>query len=251
MDKQNGNEQMSKFAVIGAGTIGGILARKLAAQGHSVKIANSKDPSTLMDFDAKGVTPAWAAEALVDADVAILSLPQSAVGSLSENVLYALSRVPIVVETGNYYPDRDGRIEEIENGLTDSEWVSAQIGRSVFKAFNNIGAMSLLSRSEAAGAEGRIALSVAGPAGPEKQQMMILVDQLGFDPVDGGELKDSWRQQPGSPAYCADLTATELSNRIRQATAVDIPKFHSIRDKTEAVAGSEKQRRFIANGLLR
>lgn len=242
---------MNKFAVIGAGTIGGILARKLGGLGHTVSIANSKAPSSLMGFDAVGVTPAWAAEALVGVDVAILCLSQSAVALLSEHVLAELRKVPIVIETGNYYPIRDGRIDAIEEGLADSEWVSAQIGRPVFKAFNSIGALSLLTKGRAAGAEGRVALSVAGPEGTDKQHVMVLVDQLGFDPVDGGELSGSWRQQPGTPAYCADLTAADVSSQIAQARKADVIGYHAKRDTQDPVAGGAMQRQLIANGRLR
>jgi predicted dinucleotide-binding enzyme len=239
------------IAVIGAGTIGGILARKLAALGHSVRIANSKAPSTLTGFDAVGVTPAWAAEALDGADIAILCLPQAAVARLSSDVRAALHHVPIVIETGNYYPDRDGRIDAIEEGLTDSEWVSTQIGRPVFKAFNNIGAMSLLTKGTNPGAEGRIGLSVAGPAGTDKQRVMTLVNHLGFDPVDGGELKDSWRQQPGTPAYCADLAAADLRDQIEQATEAQLPSYHANRDRQDPIGGTAKQHALITNGRLR
>lgn len=241
---------METIAVIGAGTIGGILARKLAAAGHAVRIANSKAPSTLMDFGADGVTPAWAVDALVGADIAILALPQAAVARLSPEVRAGLGGVAIVIETGNYYPVRDGRIDAIEAGLTDSEWVSAQLERPVFKAFNNIGAMSLLTKGTPTGAEHRVGLSVAGVAGPGKQRVMALVDQLGFDPIDGGDLQDSWRQQPGTPAYCADLTAAELRDRIEQATQADRPDFHANRDRQDAVGGAAKQRELIVSGRL-
>lgn len=239
---------MNKFAVIGAGTIGGILARKIAGLGHTVSIANSKAPSSLLEFEAVGVTPAWAAEALVGVDAAILSIPQAAVARLPEPVLVALRKVPIVIETGNYYPVRDGRIAAIEEGLADSEWVATQISRPVFKAFNNIGAVSLLTKGLAAGIEGRVALSVAGPAGEDKQRVMVLVDHLGFDPVDGGDLDASWRQQPGTPAYCADLTAGDLRDRLAQATTANYGEYHANRDRQDPVGGSAMQRQLIANG---
>jgi predicted dinucleotide-binding enzyme len=193
----------------------------------------------------------WAAHALEGADVSILCLPQAAVARLSADVLQALSKVPIVVETGNYYPDRDGQIEAIEEGLTDSEWVEAQIGRTVFKAFNNIGAVSLLTKGRPAGSAQRIALSVAGASGDDKQYVMALVDQVGFDPVDGGTVAESWRQQPGTPAYCADLTTSDLSNSIKQASLADLATYHAKRDKTDSVAGTQMQRCIIVNGAFR
>ena len=111
--------------------------------------------------------------------------------------------------------------------------------------------MSLLTKSKNAGAEGRLGLSVAGPAGPGKEAVMALVNDLGFDPVDGGELKDSWRQQPGTPAYCADLTAADLRDQIEQTAAADIPTHHANRDSQDPVAGTARQHALIANGRLR
>ena len=242
---------MNKFAVIGAGTIGGILARKIAGLGHTVSIANSRAPSSLREFEALGVAPAWAAQAPIGVDAAILSIPQSAVARLPEPVLIALRGVPIIIDTGNYYPVRDGRIAAIEEGLTDSEWVATQIGRPVFKAFNNIGAVSLLTKDLAAGMEGRVALSVAGPAGADKQRVMVLVDQLGFDPVDGGDLRSSWRQQPGTRAYCADLTAGNLRDQLAKATEANFAEYHANRDRQDPLGGSAKQRQLIANGQFR
>jgi predicted dinucleotide-binding enzyme len=242
---------VNKFAVIGAGTIGGILARKIAGLGHTVSIANSKAPSSLLQFEEIGVTPAWAAEALVGVDAAILSIPQSAVARLPEPVLAAFRDVPIVIDTGNYYPVRDGRIVAIEEGLADSQWVAAQIGRPVFKVFNNIGAVSLLTKGLAIGKEGRMALSVAGPAVADKWHVMALVDQLGFDPVDGGDLSASWRQQPGTPAYCADLTAADLRDQLAKATEANVAEYHANRDRQDPLGGSAKQRHLIADGQFR
>ncbi|MDN5807070.1 NADPH-dependent F420 reductase [Brevibacterium sp.] len=241
---------MSRIGIIGAGTIGGILARKLGSVGHEVRIANSKDPSTLEDFDAPGVTPKWAAEAVDGVDIAILSLPQAAISNLSEEVLGALSDVPIVVDTGNYYPARDGRISALDDGTTDSAWVAENLGRPVFKAFNNIGGMSLLTKGTESGADNRVALSVAGSNGSAKQTVLTLIDEVGFDPVDGGSLDDSWRQQPGTPAYCADLSAEELRGAIDGASESETPKYHANRDQQDPVGGTEYMHRLIRHGQM-
>jgi len=238
---------MSSFGIIGAGLIGSTLARKLAGLGHDVRIANSKAPSTLIGFDEPLITPAWAADAIHGVDIAILSVPQNTVAHFADEVLAGLSQARIVIDTGNYYPSRDGRINAIDEGLTDSEWVATQLGRPVFKAFNNITALSLLNRSCAAGTANRIALSVAGPAGMDKQRVMSLVDELGFSPIDAGELSNSWRQQPGTPAFCKDLTATELSKEIAGASEKNFAQYHARRDATDTVAGSTRQRQVMAN----
>jgi len=116
-----------------------------------------------------------------------------------------------VIDTNNYYPQRDGRIPELESGeLTESEWVQRHLGRPVVKVFNNIYADHLLNNGRPAGTPGRIGLPVAGDDGAAKRAVMRLVEELGFDAVDGGRLSESWRQQPGSPSYCTDQTADQL-----------------------------------------
>jgi predicted dinucleotide-binding enzyme len=124
----------------------------------------------------------------------------------------------VVVDTGNYYPQqRDGRIDAIEDGTTESRWVSEQLGRPVIKAFNNIYARHLLERGKPKGTPGRIALPVAGDDWRAKDVVIRLVDQLGFDGVDAGTLDESWRQQPGTPVYGTDLDADGVRKALKQA----------------------------------
>ena len=101
--------------------------------------------------------------------------------------------------------------------MLDSQWVAQQIGRPVVKAFNNIFAKSLLERGVPKGTAGRLALSVAGDSPGARAAVLRLVDDLGFDPVDAGELDNSWRQQTGTPAYCQDLDATALRRALAEA----------------------------------
>lgn len=241
---------MSRIGIIGAGNIGGILARKLGSVGHEVRIANSKSPSTLADFDAVGVIPKWAVDAVDGVDIAILSLPQAAISNLSDEVLAALGEVPIVIDTGNYYPARDGRIPELDERAVDSVWVAQELGRPVFKAFNNIGGTSLLAKGSRSADDNRVALSVAGSDGADKQTVLDLIHEVGFDPVDGGTLGDSWRQQPGTPAYCADLTAEELRDAIDGASETDTPEYHANRDRQDPVGGTEYMHGIIRHGKL-
>jgi predicted dinucleotide-binding enzyme len=138
----------------------------------------------------------------------IIAIPTKAMVNLPIEIL-STSKA-IIVDAGNYYPSRDGRIADIEEGLTDSEWVAKIIGHSVIKAFNNITAPSLASKVVPAGAPNRIALSVAGNEEEQKQVVMKLIDEIGFDAIDGGLLSDSWRQQPGEPAYCQDKVESSI-----------------------------------------
>lgn len=229
------------IGIIGAGYIGGTLARQLASAGHRVRIANSRDPSTLTAFQGvDGLTPAWAADAADGVDVAILSLPQKAISTLSDDVVSTLSPVPIVIDTGNYYPVRDGSIDALDQGTTDSQWVASRLGRPVFKAFNNISAPSLKHRGTSDPTQ-RLGLTVAGPGGEDKHKVFSLIEQLGFDPVDGGDLEQSWRLQPGTPTYCKDMNAEQLRTGLAVTTREDIDKYRAERDQLKDFDGAIKQ----------
>ena len=173
------------IGIIGSGHIGSILARRLAALGHQVRIANSRGPESLAALAAEtGATASTAEQAASARDVVIVTIPQKAVPELPRG-LFAGSTA-VVVDTGNYYPARDGRIDAIEGGLTDSEWVAKAIGRPVVKAFNNILAASLVSRGATEGTPGRVCLSVAGDDPAAKQAVLRLIGELGFDGLDAG-----------------------------------------------------------------
>jgi predicted dinucleotide-binding enzyme len=208
-----------RIGIIGAGMIGGTLTRKLARLGHEVRVANSRDPQTLAELAAEtGATAVWAEDAAADADVVIVSIPQKNVPDLAPGIVSkAITGAP-VIETNNYYPQqRDGRIDAIENGTPESVWVADHLGAPVFKVFNGIFWKHLLERGAPSGADGRIALPVAGADGPAKQLVFDLVDQLGFEPVDGGTLDDSWRQQPGTPVYGKNYDAEGVRKALAEA----------------------------------
>ncbi|WP_368861924.1 NADPH-dependent F420 reductase [Frankia gtarii] len=209
-----------KIGIIGAGQIGGTLTRRLSELGHEVRVANSRDPQTLAELAAQsGATAVWAADAAEDADVVIISIPQKNVPNLPAGILKGAKPGAPVIETNNYYPQqRDGRIDAIEAGTPESVWVAEQVGAPVIKVFNGIFWKHLLERGRPVGAEGRIALPIAGADGPGKELVFGLVEQLGFDPVDGGPLADSWRQQPGTPVYGADLDAAGTVKALAAAS---------------------------------
>jgi len=215
-----------EIGIIGVGNIGGTLARQLAALGHDVKIANSRGPETLTDMAAEiGATAATAEDAARAKDLVIISIPEKAVPDLPRDVLAASTAV--IVDTGNYYPARDGRIAEIDNGMIESEWVARTIGRPVVKAFNHILSASLAERGLPAGSPGRISLSIAGDDPKAKQLVLGFIDEIGFDGVDAGTLADSWRQQPGTPAYARDLDAEARKAALAQADAGKIAEYRA------------------------
>jgi 8-hydroxy-5-deazaflavin:NADPH oxidoreductase len=201
-----------RIGIIGAGSMGGILARHLAKLGHQVSIANSRGPESLTALAAEiGATPVSVVDAAKAGDIVIIAIPTKGVADLPRELFAKVSSSVVVIDIGNYHPElRDGRIAAIDRGMLDSQWVAQQIGRHVIKAFNNIFAKSLLEKGVPRGATGRIALSVAGDSLDAKAAVTRLVDELGFDAVDGGDLDNSWRQQPGTPAYCRDLEAAAL-----------------------------------------
>lgn len=200
-----------RIAIIGAGNIGGTLTRRLSALGHEVRVANSRDPQTLAELAAEtGASAVWAAEAAAEAELVILSIPQKNVPQLAPGILSAARPGAPVIETNNYYPkQRDGLIEAIEAGQPESAWVAEHLGVPVYKVFNGIFWKHLLERGMPEASDGRIALPVAGQDGPSKQVVFELVNQLGFDPVDGGTIEQSWRQQPGTPVYGKDYGVAE------------------------------------------
>jgi len=206
-----------RIGVIGAGNMGGTLARRLAKLGHQVSIANSRGSESLTALAAEiGATPVSVVVAANAGEIVIISIPTKAVADLPRELFANVPSSVIVIDTGNYHPElRDGRIDAIDRGMLDSQWVAQQIGRPVIKAFNNMLAKSLLEKDVPKGTTGRIALSVVGDSLDAKATVLRLVDDLGFDPVDGGNLDNSWRQQPGTPAYCRDLDAVTLRRARR------------------------------------
>ncbi|MGP8161461.1 MAG: NADPH-dependent F420 reductase [Candidatus Dormibacteria bacterium] len=217
-----------RIGVIGAGNIGATLTRRLSALGHEVVVANSRGPQTLEELaEETGATAADASVAAEGAELVIVTIPERAIPSLPAGILDGATPGAPIVDTGNYYPQRDGRIAEIEEGMTESRWVSNQLGRPVVKAFNNIRAQHLLELGKPPGTPGRIALPVAGDEPEARAAVMSLVDELGFDPVDAGGIDESWRQQPGTPVYVTDLDAGGVRDALRRATPDRLPNFRA------------------------
>ena len=217
-----------EIGIIGAGNIGGNLARRLTALGHAVRIANSRGPETLVQLaEETGARAVDATVAAQGADLVIVTIPEKGIPTLPPGVLNGAADGAPVVDTGNYYPQRDGRIAAIEDGLPESRWVEQQLGHPVIKAFNNIYAQHLLDRHLPAGTPGRIALPVAGDDGAATSIVLQLVDELGFDPVEAGGLDGSWRQQPGTPVYATDLDAEGVRRALAEASPVRPEAFRA------------------------
>jgi 8-hydroxy-5-deazaflavin:NADPH oxidoreductase len=218
-----------RIGVIGAGSMGGILARHLAKRGHQISIANSRGPESLTVLAAEmGVTPVSVVDAAHAGEIVIIAIPTKAVADLPRALFANVPSSVVVIDIGNYHPElRDGRIDAIDRGMLDSQWVAQQIGRPVIKTFNNIFAKSLLEKGVPRGTKGRIALSVFGDSLDAKAVVLRLVEDLGFDPVDGGDLDNSWRQQPGTPAYCQDLEAAALRRALAEADRSRIVEYRA------------------------
>src|SRR4051812_4950444 len=218
-----------KIGIIGAGHIGSALVHRFRAAGHDVAVANSRGPDTLADLAKEtGATPVTVREAAKGRDVVVVTIPQKNVASLPKDLFGGVPASTVVIDTGNYYPrQRDGRIEAIESGTTESRWVAQQLGRPVVKAFNNIFAKHLLEHGRKKGEKGRIALPVAGDDPAAKAVVIRLLDEIGFDGVDAGSLDESWRQQPGTPVYGTDFDAEGVRRALREASSERPPDFRA------------------------
>lgn len=207
------------IGIIGTGNIGGTLARKLTAAGHHVRVANSKGKDNVAEFAKQiGATAADVHDAVNHVEVIILAIPLPAMRKLPAGLFDGVAPEVTVIDTSNYYPGmRDERIAEIDQGMPESAWVSQQLERPVIKAFNNALAYTLANLGKLKGDQGRLALAVAGDDDQAKQIAMNLVDEAGFDPVDGGSLMESWRQQPSTPAYCCDWDADKTRAALASA----------------------------------
>ena len=210
-----------RIGIIGAGNIGGNLTRRLTALGHDVAVANSRGPQTLGDLvAATGARAVPVDQAAKGAELVIVSIPLKNIPALSAGLLDSAAPDAVIVDTSNYYPrQRDGRIADIEDGKTESRWVSDHLNRPVVKVFNGIYSEHLLTDGRPAGAHDRRALPVAGDDSAAKATVIALLDELGFDGVDAGSIDESWRQQPGTPAYGASADAAGIRRLLVEAPA--------------------------------
>jgi predicted dinucleotide-binding enzyme len=220
-----------KIGIIGAGAIGGNAAFRLVRAGHSVQISNSQGPHTLNEAVSRtGALAATCADAVEGADAVIFAIPFGRITDFDAAILDRRAARAPILDTTNYFPQiRDPRIEAVEAGLPDSEWVAAQLGHPVIKAFNSLNAADLLAGGERPGSDARVALPIAGAPGPAKDTAAQIVRAVGFDVVDAGELSESWRIQPGTPAFLADTNAERLRTAMSLATRQQIEEYLAAR----------------------
>src|SRR5436190_6162841 len=193
---------MTTIGFIGSGMIGGTVARLSLAAGHRVVMSNSRGPETLQDLVAELgplATAATAAQAAEAGDLVVVSIPVKAISDVPAKPLAGKP----VLDTGNYYSQRDGQLEELDTGaLTSSGLLQRYLPDAhVVKVFNNIYFKHLQSLARPSGADDRTALPIAGDDQAAKAAVTAYLDSIGYDTVDTGPLTESWRQEPGTPAY--------------------------------------------------
>lgn len=209
---------MTTIGIIGAGRIGSQLARLAVANGYGVVISNSRPPETLAALvkelgpRARAATPAEAARA---GDIVVVTIPLRAIQSVPVEPLAS----KVVVDTNNYYPQRDGHIPELDDeSTTTSELLQAHLPTSkVVKAFNHIYAAELTTDGRPRGTPNRRALAIAGDDAGAKRTVTELLDAFGFDAVDAGPLKEGWRIQRDTPGYGPRRNADELRRDLAAA----------------------------------
>jgi hypothetical protein len=193
---------MTTVGLIGSGRIGGTVARLAVAAGHLVLLSNSRGPDTLKDLAAELGPLARATtgqEAAEGGGLVVVSIPVRAAQSVPPAPLAG----KVVIDTCNYYPQRDGQFPELDSGeLTSSELIQRHLPESaVVKAFNNIYYRHLESLARPARAADRSYLPIAGDDAAAKAAVTAFLDSIGYGAVDAGPLAQGWRQQPGTPVY--------------------------------------------------
>jgi len=212
---------MSTVGFIGSGNIGSTVARLAVAAGYDVVLSNSRGPETLADLvaelgpKARAATPAEAARA---GDLVVVSVPLHAYRSVPAAPLAGKP----VLDTNNYYPERDGRVAALDDGSATTSGLLAEHlgGAHVVKAFNNIYFPDLASLARPAGAADRTALPIAADDADAKAAAVAFLDAIGYDAVDAGPLADSWRQERDTPVYVQPYREGPASaEKVRAALA--------------------------------
>jgi hypothetical protein len=209
---------MATIGLIGAGHIGSQLARLAVASGYDVVLSNSRGPQSLAGLveelgpKARAATPAEAARA---GDIVVVTIPLKHYRQVPVEPLAG----KVVIDTNNYYPSRDGHIPELDDeSTTTAELLQAHLPTSkIGKAFNHIHAADLTRDGQPAGTKNRRALAIFGDDAEARKTAARLIDQFGFDVVDGGHLPEGWRIQRDTPGYGPRRNAEELRRDLAAA----------------------------------
>lgn len=209
---------MTTIGLIGAGNIGGQLARLAVANGYNVVISNSRGPETLSDLVAELGSAAAAGtvqEAAEKGDLVVVTVPLTAIASIPVEPLVG----KVVIDTNNYYPQRDGNIAALDDeSTTTAELLQLHLPKSnVVKGFNHIYASALTEDGQPTGSENRRALVIASDSADAKATVTHLFDQFGFDTVDAGALSEGWRIQRDTPGYGPRRNAEEITADLAAA----------------------------------
>jgi 8-hydroxy-5-deazaflavin:NADPH oxidoreductase len=214
---------MSTIGFIGSGHIGSTLARLAVAAGYHVVVSNSRGPETLADLVTElgpSARAATAAETAQAGDFAVVSVPLRAYLDVPVEPLAGKT----VIDTCNYYPERDGHIAELDTAATtSSELVQKHLAAShVVKLFNNIFFQTLSTLPRPAGAPDRTTLPIAGDDADAKAEATTFLDAIGYNALDAGPLAEGWHWQPGTPAY-----GVYAGETIQVAVSADAEKVRS------------------------
>jgi len=203
---------MTTIGFIGAGNIGSTVARLAVDAGYDAVLSNSRGPETLAELTADlgpGARAATPTEAASAGDLVVVTIPLKNIEQLPLNALAGKT----IIDTNNYYPERDGHISALDDGsTTTSELLQALIPTAdVVKAFNNIYSGHLATLARPSGAADRSALPIAGDSPDAKSAVTAFLDAIGYDVVDGGPLSESWRFEKDTPAYGLQYAADPVN----------------------------------------
>jgi predicted dinucleotide-binding enzyme len=213
-----------KIGILGAGSIGSTLTRRLSRRGHEVAIANSRGPAIIgPEALSTGARAVEASEVAAGVEVLIVSVPMNRNVDVVEHVRAAPADA-VVIDTSNYYPARDGRMAAFDEGQVETVWLSELFGRPVVKAWNAITSQSFDAKSTEPGDPRRIAIPVAADRDADRLVAIELVEDTGFAGFDAGTLVDSWRQQPGAPVYCTDRSPADIAGWLAAAEKERVPQ---------------------------
>lgn len=214
---------MTTIGLIGAGKIGGTVAHLAVAAGYDVVLSNSRGPETLSELAAElgpHASAGTVAQAAAAGDIVVVTIPLRAYRDVPVKPLAG----KVVIDTNNYYPQRDGEIPELDDeSTTTSELLQSHLPDAyIVKLFNNIYYRALAQLARPTGAADRCALAIAGDDAGAKASAVDFLDRLGYDAVDAGPLSEGWRFQRDTPAYAGLYSGPGGITDPRAASAEDI-----------------------------